>query len=321
MKYLIYFLLFILIEMSKEIANSEEEDDFTIALIADAHYTGRTDYYKRLVAAVNYINEKAVKQKIEIVGVLGDTAYESPTYIQAAKELLDKLNMPYFPIIGDNPIQHGEEEDFYNIFKPHFEYLSTKLGNWEKTNIPVEDPTTKQNLYLENYGFDLHGLRIICTDWNTRVISKELAGQQADLFDFPGGTFHFFQEQIQKYAGNTRNNLLIFSHHALHVSHVYPLVKMDFGAFSPLEFNKIVKFTITYKDYLGGNYAGHYHFPLRQYISEGGYQINCLSSLHPPQYNIKWLFYKPRIMFLKVKKRGNQFLYEAKTIIIPLDEI
>ena len=300
------------------------EEVFSFALIADAHLTGNEDHYRRLVAAVSYINSKYVEEGLEFVITLGDTAYGSTELVELSKVELDKLEIPYFPIIGDDPIQGGQEETFERVFRAHFEKVSelSEVEEWEKAPLPVRDPNTGEDLYLQNYAFYYKGVRFILTDWNTRVITKELAGNQAHLYDFPGGTFPFFTAQVAK-SKRVNNGILIFSHQPLHVSFAYPLYKKDEGAFSPREYAQIADFTIRYKDYLAINFAGHYHVPFRQYMLQGGYQFIAVSSLHPPYeifiYKYRWIFYEPRIMFVKVIKDGDGFKYRTRTIVVPYD--
>ena len=297
-------------------------ESFSMALIADAHYTGRLDYYNRLEAAVQYINSIEIKENIQIVGVLGDTAFKSSLYIEQAKEVLDRLNMSYFPILGDDPIQDGEEKAYNDIYKSHFDKLSKKLRGWIKSAIPTKDPGNPTKLmYLQNYAFDWNGVRIICTDWNTRYLSQTFKGERAYLYDFPGGTWPFFTQQI-KHAHATSpitNNILLISHHPLHVSPAYPHMRHPLGSFTTHKFKKLISFTYKYKSNIAINFAGHYHLPWRQYVMEGGYEIIAVSSLHPPSKLFPWIFNQPRIMIVKASKGTEGFRYRQIMHIVPMN--
>ena len=154
--------------------NSLNFSEFSIVFISDihyAHYVGEEDYLKRLKYAVEYINEHCQEENIQLVGVLGDIAWTNIKYIQEAKDQLDKLNIPYAPVIGNNEVNKGEngEINFYTVYKTHFQYLAGIFQGWEKTHVPVQDPYTGKEIYLQNYAFNFKGLRIICADWNNRV--------------------------------------------------------------------------------------------------------------------------------------------------------
>ena len=178
-----------------------EEEEFSIALIADIHYAydnSKADYMKRLISAVNLINSNKEKENIKLVGILGDLAWGSRENMQNVKDELDKLNMPYVPVIGNNDINHMPDKgiSFNYIYDTHFQKLSRELEGWEKAKLPVIDPedVEKRELYLQNYAFDLNGLRIICADWNTRLnysthLIQTLRNHAGDLYDFPGNIY------------------------------------------------------------------------------------------------------------------------------------
>ena len=314
---LLLLLLFQSVTPSK-IPPKSEDSPFKIALIADVHYAGKgsIDHLHRLTAAIEYINTHSESENILLVGVLGDTAW-NPQPMKTAKEELDKLHIPYFILIGDDEMQNGGEEiEFNRIYQPHFQKLEKILSGWRKTKCPVRDPRGRE-LYLQNYAFDFHGVRIIVNDWNTRVMDPGWTGEQAQLFDFPGGSWDFMKEEVglAAYSG-IKNNILLFSHHSLHMSPFYPIFKKDFGAFSPKEFKVITKFTLGYSDHLGGSFTGHYHLPWHQFVVQGGYSINVVEALHPvlAKYNI---FMHPTIMLVQVTPKEGNFKYSYERVKIP----
>ncbi len=61
----------------------------------------------------------------------------------------------------------GQKLDIHYPFKP------------VKAPVPVVNPQTGKDLYLQNYSFDYKGLHIICSDWSTRTEEGLLEPEQA----------------------------------------------------------------------------------------------------------------------------------------------
>ena len=309
------------------ISGSSLDESFSIALMADIHYHNdsiQVDCLKRLVDAVSWINSNRIKENIQLVGVLGDIAWDADIYVQNAKDALDKLEIPYVPIIGNNVIcvwKEGERE-FNRIFGPQYEYLAKILEGWEKAQLPVLDPETNKQLYLQNFAFNFHGLRIICSDWNARKKKDDplMIKHHAHMYDFKGGSWEFFQRQIVQEAerkGKKANNILMWAHHPLHISPLYPLIKMNLMAFTPELFKIIANFIYQYREHLGLDFAGHYHYPWHEYVPEGGYGIYILKSLKPLFTWETIAFYKPTIGILRVIPQNEKFTYKYKHVLIP----
>ena len=201
--------------------------------------------------------------------------------------------------------------------------LSTELKGWKKAKVPVFDPDSNKTNYFINYAFDLNGLRIICSDWNSRLHHNHTNGllrHQAHLYDFEGGSWQFFKQQVLAHAHTTHNKIIFLSHIPMHHSIIYPAIKVDLSAFSIKDFNTIKQFTRNYADYLAINFAGHYHYPFHQYILDAGYQLIVQSALKPLTETYKFLFYKPRIGLLKVKPKGNKFDFAYRFVMVPYEE-
>jgi hypothetical protein len=285
--------------------------DFSIAVIADPHCTGGQEHWDRLDSAVNWVNENKDAKKIELVVLVGDMAWGG-SYLSNIRQRLEGLTMPYLPVIGDNEVNAGDEATFNTVFSSHFDYLASLFGDsWAKSPVPVLDPRTGQHLYLQNYSFDYKGLHIMCTDWGTRNPGPGLESEQAELFDFEGGTWPWFKQDMESSIGEAQNNILVFSHHPMHVSPVYPLIRADLGAFSVNDFKTITNFTLPFKDYFYANYAGHYHVPWYQDVSQGGYKLYVVRSLHQPsQLANTQMLEEPTLELINVTRKGSVFSYK-----------
>jgi hypothetical protein len=295
----------------------KKPSDFSIAVIADPHCTSSQEHWDRLDSAVNWINENKTAKKIELVVIVGDMAWGGNN-LSVIRGKLDGLTAPYLPVIGDNEVNAGDEVTFNTVFSSHFNDLATLFaGSWDKAPIPVQDPRTDQGLYLQNYSFDYKGLHIICTDWGTRNPGPGLGSEQAELYDFEGGTWPWFKQDMENSPTENQNNILVFSHHPMHVSPVYPLIQADLGAFSVSDFKTITSFTLPFKDYFYANYAGHYHIPWYQDVTSGGYKLYVVRSLHQQQQlENSSLLLEPTLELINVTKQGSAFTYQNLLVFL-----
>ncbi|HEY9161508.1 MAG TPA: metallophosphoesterase [Desulfomonilia bacterium] len=290
--------------------------DFSIAVIADPHCSGSLEHWDRMDKAISWINENRAAEKIDLVVIVGDMAWGGNN-LSIMKGKLDGLAAPYIPVIGDNEIHGGDEAVFDDVFSSQFDKLALLFADsWNKAPAHVMNPQTDKEMYLENYSFDYKGLHIVCADWNTRNNDGGvLEPEQAELYDFEGGTWPWFKEDILASTGRDKESILVFSHHPMHVSPVYPLTKMDLGAFSYEDFKTITSFTLPLKDYIYASYAGHYHVPMQQDLREGGYKVYVTRALHQPrQLEGGNLLKEPTIKLINVTKKDGGFTYRNQLV-------
>ena len=76
--------------------------------------TGGGDHDARLQAAVAETNARIEAEGIELVFILGDIAWGDG--YDLAHAALSELAVPWVPVLGDNPIQVGEETGFEDAF-------------------------------------------------------------------------------------------------------------------------------------------------------------------------------------------------------------
>lgn len=245
------------------------EPSFSIAIIADPHLAGDPSYEAMLTKGVDWINSNREAERIELVAVVGDIGWPM-SYLQKGKEILDRLNMPYLPLIGDNEIQGGSQDDFQTVFAPQYEKLSTQLPNWKKAALPVIDPATGKNLGLNNFSFDYKGLRLIGLDWASRVIGG-WESEQAELWDIPGGTLGWLQSEIASSPTDRAENIVMLSHHAMHTNP---------ASFSAEDYNTIAGVTGPQSDQVALSIAGHYHIYFNEPMALGGYDVRCIGAIH-----------------------------------------
>ena len=127
------------------IEETELSYQFTIAVLADPHVSGNPEHTARL-QAVTWINEHAEERQIELVPVLGDVGWGEG--LATAKDLLERLSVPYLPIIGDNEISYGDEASFADVFAPQMEWLAGNTEDWNYGGQSVWNPEESKGFLL-----------------------------------------------------------------------------------------------------------------------------------------------------------------------------
>ena len=232
--------------------SSASGETFSFAIIADPHINGNRDHKARLEEAVDWIIKNKDRKDIELVFVLGDIGWgghRKNRNLRIAKTILDRLNkteIPYIPIIGDNEVQTRSEKEFHEVFASHYRLLSRTLDNWQKP------PASVSGMTLQNFSFDYKDCHFVCPDFNSRKARDE----GGDLHDFEGGSWPWFKNDIQKCRKPKKENIVIMTHIGLFRT------GFDFAdqfLFSADEMAKIKAFLRGYKQYVDSNYAGHLH--------------------------------------------------------------
>jgi parallel beta-helix repeat protein len=253
------------------------EEKWSFAIITDLHIgrgypdyggagyddgnTGQ-DYYltERLKKAVEWINENKSEYNIKFVIVLGDIS-DSGEYseLNKSKNILDKLDVPYVPVIGNHdvlPYTEYEEYDvpffggyppgrerFEEIFEDAFENCSKFFENWSKQLI--DEPGNPP--HLQNYAFSYQGMHFIFLDC---VASEPFfgppkgVGSDAVLYD---ETKNWLRERLNDRSGG---KVILISHH--------PLNKSLTKAFSNDELKDVCEI-IEESGCEVVNFAGHIH--------------------------------------------------------------
>ncbi len=223
---------------------------FSFALIADPHITTVAENEERLKAAVKWINDNASTRKIEVVLVLGDIGWGQG--LPQSKKLLDQLQVPYVPLIGDNEIAADDDETFEQVYRPQLDALDGQLENWRTASTPVAHPDANADVWLQNAAFEHRGVHFFALDWCVRGIKGALA-EFGDLNDYTGGTWPWLETELAEVvaAGPAQESIVLLSH-----------IPMMGGMFDTIEWPIIGELFEPHAELVWANYAGHLHGPI-----------------------------------------------------------
>ncbi|MBI5202445.1 MAG: metallophosphoesterase [Elusimicrobia bacterium] len=236
---------------------------FTFAVLSDTHIGhGGDDAARRLKLAI----DKVRSTDAEFVFITGDLTHSArPEQYAQVKALFDTFTIPYFPVLGNHDIwpYHENVEDklpdgdllFETTFGPVFRERASRFPGFLKQAGPVWDPERKVESYYQNYAFVHKGCGFVALDWISRrhaILGYPGAHAQADLHDFPDGTYRWAEELKSSGALAGAQRVFVFQHHPLRIRWGIP--DFLFG-FSHGEKGKLRKlFTGDW-----GVFAGHHH--------------------------------------------------------------
>ena len=224
-----------------------------VGLIEDQEVAGQ-DYYltERLNDTVEWVNGYKSEYNISFVTVLGDIS-DSGEYseLKKAKDILDRLDVPYIPVIGNHdiwPYTQDEEFEYVRYFEYVFKDQLEKLERDPSFNLRKQpNPEPKD---LQNYAFSYNGVKFIILDCVAREPAFGIGpgvGADAVLWD---NTLNWLTENLHANA-RAREPTIILSHH--------PLIWSEAAAFSMIEITTIDEaIRISDADVLAG-FAGHIH--------------------------------------------------------------
>jgi hypothetical protein len=271
------------------------EHQFSFAVLADPHIVGNPDHAARLTAAVEWINGQAEARSIELVFVVGDIAWGNG--FQAARNMLDGLSMPYLPLTGDNEIQVGNEEDYDTAWAPHYLAVAAELEDWRRAETPSWNPDHDTQSWFQNFSFQHRGVHFVALDWASREIGT-LYGETADLHDFEGGTWPWFEDELARLASPAGESVVMLSHMPMHL-----------GMFSGAELETVTALTSSMGDVVAANYAGHYHIDIEQVIDDGDYVLFVTDATWDDD---------DRVRVVEVWGNGERFEYVQDLVAVPL---
>jgi len=277
---------------------------YSFAVIADPHACSDGVNRERLADCVEWVNANAEANTIELVFVVGDIAWGGVDRIEGTKAILDGLEVPYLPLIGDNELHGGDEENFGIVFGPHYDQVGGILENWNRAPTPSWNPETEEMSWFHNFSFDHRGVHFMGLDWCTRFL-EGIAGEQADLHDFAGGTWPWFTQDIEACDKEIANNIVMLTHHPMHVA---PIVPVEAGAFSVAELDVIESFTSLYGDNVYANLAGHYHIWWHEIRRPGQYEIFITKATHLAENTLR---------LVTVLSDGTAFSYQHTPVVVP----
>jgi parallel beta-helix repeat protein len=211
--------------------------EWTFAVITDLHigrgytnteYTGE-EYYltKRLRDTVKWINDSAYDYNIKFLVVLGDIANSgSKLELTKAKEILNSLTIPYFPVIGNHDVwSDGEangDSNFTDVFDNGFFITQcSRLGVVWKNDRTIEKLKPSGDSFLQNYGFEYHGINFVGLDFVKRTAISFLDRAFPCLYD----------STLQWMTDNLAMNIptILLSHHPMTIWCVPPFLPLEYA--------------------------------------------------------------------------------------------
>ena len=253
----------------KPFENYQIQEKWSFAIITDLHIgrgypdyggpgyndgdTGQ-DYYltERLRKVVEWINDNKSKYNIKFVIVLGDIS-DSGEYseFKKAKDILDNLDIPYVPVIGNHDVwpytdeceENASVSYFMDVFKDQFENLTNdpRFNLRLQSNIPFE-PTPE---YFVNYNFTYNGVNFVVLDFNSRMAAWG-HGVMPWAANIPE-TINWLNKSLNEHKGEPA---IIISHHPFTYSP---------SAFIRPDLREIKDIIIKSNAKVLANFAGHIH--------------------------------------------------------------
>lgn len=267
---------------------------FSFAVLADPHLFGDADNEARWLAAAEWVNAHAADEGIELVLIVGDIAWSAG--LAGAPALLGTLEPPWVPITGDNEVNSGDEQAFYEAFSPQWEALGAQLDGFARAPAPVHHPEAGQDAWFTNLVFDHGGLRFVGLDFCARG-AEGLFAEMADLHDFEGGTLPWLLASLGS-TGTAEDSVVLFSHHPMHLSP---------GSFDQAEIEALDAALAPWEGPLFANFAGHYHENGDTGPESGLWQVFVTDATKDDEVTVR---------LVRVSGNGQRFAYEQELVVV-----
>lgn len=227
----------------------------------------------RLRQAVKWINYHEQDKNIKFVVVSGDlTGSAEKSEFQTCKKIMDGLNMPYVPIIGNHdiwPYVRYQNEAPYacgdsvmgEVFADTYDKAKLFFDNWNDGERLTRtfNPEDSLEHYLQNFSFEYNGFIFYGLDFNPRYHVKKAEpgiGPEAQLMDWPGGTFQWLKNELANNPRKKYHNISFISHHPA-TNEI--LIQLSNFVFDAAEYDKIIQGLTPYKENLSLWMTGHIH--------------------------------------------------------------
>lgn len=288
---------------------------FSFAVLADPHVDGNPAHREYLVRAVDRLIEERDAWGIELVFIVGDIAWGGTaelTNLADAKGILDQLQvagMHYVPVLGDNEVQAGDDQEFHEVFSAQYQHLAGVLEGWQQMPTPVN------GYYMQSFSFEHRGCHFVSADF----ISRDPGSEAAELHDFAGGSWPWFQADIETAAHGPAERVNVFTHHGMFLT---GFSSVDRYLISTADMEQIVEFLCPYRDHVAATYGGHIH---QNWI----WEVSCSSgeliyevwitddgfdAVVPPEQDDDRI----TIRVVEVSKTADGFVYEQHLIVEPI---
>jgi len=215
----------------------------------------------RLMAVVNWLNANYQKENIKFLVILGDISDSAEmSEFFMAKKILDNLEIPYVPLIGNHDIwSNVKDPDCWDINSTDGEIYFEKIfwrDQYNKKNIDAlkelfkdkwqrQRVATKPIHLLQNYAFSYQGINFIASDYARRDSNCQALFAEP----FPE-TKNWLRDNFKNHQGEV---VIVFSH--------YPFAGWYeiWGGFQPWESDYLIELASKY-NVSALNFGGHIHY-------------------------------------------------------------
>lgn len=177
-------------------------------------------YYltERLDRVVRWINKHHNSQHLRFVAVLGDISDSGePSQLEVAKSILDKLEIPYFPLLGNHDICLGPNTN--KAPKPLLFFRAVFDNGFFRHQIERFDSSfceqfVKDDSQFENYAFLAGRLMFVCLDFVSRDPAFIEKGMRNNA-QLHSETVRWLEKLLPEYHFPKGVPIILFSHHPL----------------------------------------------------------------------------------------------------------
>ncbi len=185
---------------------------------------------ERLRVAIDKVNAQRQAYDLQLVMVLGDlTDSAERSELQLAAELLDELELPWVPLLGNHdawpytrdgesfseaPYAQGDQL-FAEVFGDQLSALQQQLEDWRWDPQLVTHPELDSQALFVNHSFRCRGWQFLSLDLNPRCnVGKAYPGVDgsAQLHDFEGGSWPWLEQRLDALQDD-QGGILLFAHH------------------------------------------------------------------------------------------------------------
>jgi hypothetical protein len=206
---------------------------------------------------VDWVNTHHQEYGIDLVLVLGDIGWSGG--LSTSRTLLDGLEIPYVPVIGDNVVVTGGEAAFEETFGPVLSGLEGSVTGWARADLPVWHDSAEADAWLQNTRFEHEGVLFVSQDWNVRDATGILA-EFGEFNDVPGGSWEWLDAALADAGSRPKESVILLSH--------IPMAPVAFDVSERARFAaRIAKI----KDKVFANFAGHLHVDYEEDFPDAGY--------------------------------------------------
>jgi len=284
MKILLFAILSVAITSSLKVTPHLKNNyiPFSFVVLSDLHigegipvYHGEecysTNYLRTAIKAINSLKQR---YNIQFVFITGDiTGSAERTEFIKAKELLDTLEIPYYPIMGNHDIweynaqmeakePHGDAM-FSSTFHDCYNRRPSQFFNFKITynNDSVYNPLYNITSNFQNFEVKIdNGMVFYGLDWNTR--KHAMRGDKgclpnAELYNFPGGTYQWLESRLKKLDFFDRQ-IVFLQHQGFRTMAIPPDWIFTFNRTEKEQFRNLLLKHRLLNNYFGV-FAGHLH--------------------------------------------------------------